>query len=157
METNSSIRDSYKTTDKIYLGSPNLKRPLLFPFVFSLVILTVGNVILLNQYGVTLFTLAITSASFIMLLFSALMFRKLMAQAYLKHDNFVVKYLKNKQAKVMCVKCVRDIQTYRIFGYYISLITYKLDGVKQKALVFGSTSEDQNPKELILQAKSVAA
>jgi hypothetical protein len=149
METNSSIRDSYKTTDKIYLGSPNLKRPLLFPFVFSLVILTVGNVILLNQYGVTLFTLAITSASFIMLLFSALMFRKLMAQAYLKHDNFVVKYLKNKQAKVMCV--------YRIFGYYISLITYKLDGVKQKALVFGSTSEDQNPKELILQAKSVAA
>jgi hypothetical protein len=82
-------------------------------------------------------------------------FRSLIAEAYLKQDNFVVKYLRNKQAKVMCVKCVRNIRTYKMFGFHVSVITYKLDGVKQKALVFGSNTND--PKELILQAKTTAA
>ncbi|MFY7989731.1 MAG: hypothetical protein ACOVO3_03305 [Fluviicola sp.] len=157
MKTNSSKSDSFNTPDKVYLGAFNLKRPLLIPFLISLVILTTGNVLLMNHYGVKLFTLVIFGTSFALFLISMLVFRNLMAEAYLKQDNFVVKYLRNKQAKVMCVKCVRKIQTFRFLGFCFCLITFKLDGVKQKALVFGSASQDQNPKQLILQAKSVAA
>jgi hypothetical protein len=157
MGTNSTIRESNQSSDRVYLGAFNLKRPLLIPFLLTLLVLTAGNSYLLNQYGITFFTLCVFAASYGIFLMAVVLFRKLLAEAYLKHDNFVVKYLRNKQAKVMCVKCVRKIQTYRFLGIYLSLITYKLDGVKQKALVFGSVSKDQNPKQLILQAKSLAA
>lgn len=157
MRTNSSIRDSYHPSDKIYLGAFNLKRPLLIPFLLSLVVLSLGNLYLLNQNGVTIFTLGVSAASFCLLLISAFLIRNLMAEAYLKQDNFVVKYVRNNQAKVMCVKCVRRIQTYRILGIYMSFITFKLDGKKHKAMVVGSPSRNQSPKQLILQAKNLAA
>ncbi len=157
MATNSTIRETYQTSDRIYLGAFNLKRPLLIPFLLALLVVTAGNSYLLNQFGITFFTLFVFAASSGLFLIAVVFFRKLLAEAYLKHDNFVVKYLRNKQAKVMCVKCVRKINTYRFLGIYFSLITYKLDGVKQKALVLGSVSKDQNPKQLILQAKSLAA
>jgi hypothetical protein len=157
MKTNSTIRESSKTSDRIYLGAINLKRPFLIPVLISYLLITVLNVYFISQMGLTFLTLTLCVTTFGLLLIATVVFRKLLAEAYLKQDNFIVKYLRNNQAKVMCVKCVRKIHTYKLFGLYLSLITYKLDGVKQRALVFGSVSKDQNPKQLILQAKNLAA
>lgn len=157
MNTNSDIRHKSYDSDKVYLGSAVQNRPLLFPAILSLLLLAAISYVLFNSFGIDVITVSISGLCSLILGLILLRSRQLIATAYLKHNNFVVKYLYNKQAKVMCVKCVRKIQTYRFLGIDLTLITYNLDGKRHKALLFGKNPEDNSPEQLILEAKKTAA
>ena len=157
MNTNSDIRHKSYDSDKVYLGSAVQNRPLLFPAILSLLLLAAISYVLFNSFGIDVITVSITGLCSLILCLIFLRSRLLIATAYLKQNNFVVKYLYNKQAKVMCVKCVRKIQTYRFLGIDLTLVTYNLDGKRHKALLFGKNPEENSPEQLILEAKNAAA
>lgn len=155
--SNTTLLDKFQQCEKISLNS-------ISGWKWMLRILLLFSVSSLIITGLTMLRLGITSLLFLTSFATALMLclllfhlSKKIANAYIKGDMIIVNYWRKQSPKVMDIRCVRTIKTRTIFGFSITHLEFKFDGVKHQAMLLGNPTMSDNAESILRLVRTKAA